>query len=119
MDHAEEPADKWVVAVQELNKFKNMFKSITPVAYAHTNDDFFGHHMMMYDDYGLGLWGPIFMFIFWIIIIVIAIIVIKYLFEQNRSGQSNNKAEDILKERYAKGEIDKKEFEEKMKNIRK
>ena len=64
--------------------------------------------------YGMmGLGGMLFGLIFWIIIIVGAYLLIKYLIEQNkvRSGEEKS-ALDIAKERYAKGEITAEEFEE-------
>jgi putative membrane protein len=63
---------------------------------------------------GMGLW--------WIIGIVVLIAVIwpvtKGFNRSNSPGQSPGKsALDILKERYAKGEIDKQEFEERKKDL--
>ena len=68
------------------------------------------------DMFGWGFEG-IMMLIFWIAILLFIILAIKG-FQGNESGKSSSKsAADILKERYAKGEIDKKEFEEKKKDI--
>ena len=60
----------------------------------------------------------------WIIGIVILVIVILLVINatRNQAGQTNsgNKTPlDILKERYARGEIDNEEFEERKKNLEK
>jgi putative membrane protein len=81
------------------------------------------HHM--FDRWGMGGFGGFFMVIFWIILIIGAIYLIKLLMQktQNKDAPSdrgrsiNPKPIEILKERYAKGEIDKKEFEEKKRDL--
>jgi putative membrane protein len=51
-------------------------------------------------------------------IIVISYLVCKYLINQNKtSGYEEKSALDFAKERYAKGEITKEEFEEIKKNL--
>ena len=51
-------------------------------------------------------------------IIVISYLVCKYLINQNKaSGYEGKSALDFTKERYAKGEITKEEFEEIKKNL--
>jgi len=57
--------------------------------------------------------GGIMMILFWVAVIFFVV-----WFVRNKTNEiDNKKALDILKERYARGEIDKKEFEEKKKDI--
>jgi len=74
-----------------------------------------GNPMMGYS--GWGGFGWIFMIVFWVLIILGVVALVRYL---GRSGQQQDHRTplDILKERYARGEINKKEFEEKKKDLR-
>lgn len=63
-----------------------------------------------------GMW--ILGFIFWILILVGLILLIKYLWEGSGiRGGSQESALEVLKKRYARGEISKEEFEEKKKDL--
>ena len=68
-----------------------------------------------------GMWlGGGFMWIFWILLIVIVIWAVKAATTEARSSDtkaSEDSALEILKKRYAKGEIDEKEFERKSKQL--
>lgn len=74
------------------------------------------HHGM-----GMGGWfGPFGMFIFWIITIVVIVLVVRWLISLGREPRTINTQEtalDILKKRYASGEITKDEFERMRKEI--
>ena len=73
---------------------------------------------MYYNPFFPGLFMPFFMIIFWIIIIAGIALLINRPSKQNRSDKTGeNSALNILKERYAKGEIDQKEFEAKKKDL--
>ena len=65
---------------------------------------------------GLGILGWVPMIGFWLILILGIIALIRYLGSSKISGDDKTPL-DILKERYAKGEIDKKEFEAKKKDL--
>lgn len=56
--------------------------------------------------------------ILWLVLTIAAtVVLIRLIVGQSRSSASGKSALDILKERYAKGEISKQEFEEKKRDI--
>jgi putative membrane protein len=80
----------------------------------------YGWHMgpgMMGWEYGMGWLMPIIMVAFWIAVVVGIVFLIRWLIISTRTGAPVGRSEDspleILKRRYARGEIDKEEFEEK------
>ena len=73
-------------------------------------------------DYGHGtgmMWGMgwIFMMIFWGFILVALIFLVRWLVGVTRTPKTEESALEILKKRYARGEIDKEEFEQKKKDL--
>ena len=74
-----------------------------------------GHEGMTW---GLGGWG---MIIFWIIVVIVIIFLVRWLTGQGRTGvglsEKEESALDILKKKYARGEIDKEEFERKKRDL--
>ena len=70
---------------------------------------------------GWSIIGMIFMFIFWALLITGIILLVVWLVRRasytGKDLSRKNNAIDILKERYAKGEISKNEFEEMKKDL--
>jgi putative membrane protein len=68
------------------------------------NGDFGWHGL------GMGLWG----ILFWVVLIVVVVVVVRALMPGRKDGKpTGDRALQVLRERYARGEIDKEEFERK------
>ena len=65
---------------------------------------------------GTMAFGWLFMILFWILVILAIVALAKWIFDEAHKPKGKPPLE-ILKERYARGEIDKKEFEEKKKDL--
>ncbi|OGI50451.1 MAG: electron transporter RnfE [Candidatus Muproteobacteria bacterium RIFCSPHIGHO2_12_FULL_60_33] len=79
---------------------------------------------MMWGDYGnYGWWwgGAVHMLLFWVVLILIIAALAKWIFgkpgDSSRDAPRGKSALDILKERYARGEIGKEEFEQKKRDL--
>jgi uncharacterized membrane protein len=66
--------------------------------------------------YGMGPWMLIFMLIFLVLVIAGIVLLVRYLSPHARVKPSDD-ALEVLKRRYARGEIQKAEFEEKRKDL--
>jgi putative membrane protein len=80
-----------------------------------------GPGMMGNWGYGMmGWFGPIMMLVFWGLLILVLILLARWLWMTSQKNQGQTKSEsalDILKRRYASGEIDREEFEQKKKDL--
>ncbi len=78
---------------------------------------------MMGDMGDFGGWGFgfgwVFMILFWGLIILGIVAIIKWLLGASKTSgaQSEKTALDVLKERYARGEIEREEFEQKKRGL--
>lgn len=68
---------------------------------------------------GWGFGGGLFMLVWWVVIIAGIVLFVRWVAGQTKCGHNGHEKTslDILKERYAKGEINKEEFEEKKKDL--
>jgi putative membrane protein len=91
----------------------------TPVsAWAQDRGDWSsGMHPMSWMWGGWGLAMMIMMLVFWGVLIVGIVLAVRWLAGQSDRSRSDRTL-DILRERYARGEIDKEEFEAKRRDLR-
>jgi len=73
-------------------------------------------HMM--GDFGFGF-GWIFMIFWWVLVIVGIVALVKWIASASRGSSTRERgALEILKERYARGEIDREAFEQKQRDMK-
>jgi len=76
----------------------------------------YGHSGGMFSG-GMFFGGGILMWIFWLILLVVLVYVLKDIFGSTGGNSSSNEAMEILKQRFARGEIDEEEFEKRKKQL--
>ncbi len=75
--------------------------------------------MMLGEDNFHGLFGGGFMWFLWIILLVIIFYMLKDVVGSSKTASSEDDALEILKRRYAKGEIDEAEYERRKQELEK
>ena len=85
-------------------------------AWSQTRDaEYYGPHMMWGSWYGM-FFGPLMMIIFIAVVVVLVVLAMRWLGGSHGPSQSLQPTKtplDILKERFARGDIDKEEFDER------
>jgi putative membrane protein len=67
-----------------------------------------------------GIWGigmMVLMLLFWAVVIIGLVAAIRWLARQGREPRRDDAALDILRQRYARGEIDRDEYETKKRDL--
>ncbi len=73
-----------------------------------------------YGGYGMGWFGGLFMIVFWVAVIAGIYLLVRWVVTTSRKGDRANGDDsplEILKRRYARGEINKEEFERMKKEL--
>ncbi len=73
-------------------------------------------HMGGYGGWGWGF-GWLFMVLFWVLVIAGLVALLRWLFGRESRGFPNDRALEILAERYARGEIDREQYEEMRRDL--
>jgi putative membrane protein len=77
----------------------------------------YGPSHWMGNGLGLGIFGAVISLIFWILVIFGIVYLIKYLIRGRQGGEQEEETQEILKKRYAKGEISKEEYDQMKKEL--
>ncbi|MBB5156049.1 SHOCT domain-containing protein [Saccharopolyspora phatthalungensis] len=74
--------------------------------------------MPYWDGYGMGVWGltmmTVSMVLFWALVIVAIVALVRYLQRTGRVERGTVTSEELLAERFARGEIDEEEYRRRL-----
>ncbi|MEQ9640552.1 MAG: SHOCT domain-containing protein [Alphaproteobacteria bacterium] len=92
-----------------------VYSAAPTLAWADADDRWYGHGMMS----GAGGWlmGPLMIVIVLVLLVAAIVIALRLSGISGASRPTERSAIDILEERYARGEIDKAEFEERRRTL--
>jgi putative membrane protein len=95
---------------------------LSPLAASPAFAQYYGDHGMWWGHgWGFGgmMFGGLLMIVFWGSIIVLAVLAVRWIAGSGSERQAPPRQNplDVLKERFARGEIDKKEYEERRKTL--
>lgn len=77
----------------------------------------YGSSHWMGNWFGFGILGAVISLIFWILVIIAIVFLIKYLLYRGHREESEEDALEVLKKRYAKGEISNEEYDKMKKEL--
>ena len=67
--------------------------------------------------WGMAFGGPL-MILIWVLVIAAVVVLVKWMADRSTDGRArDNTPLEILRERYARGEIDKQEYEQKKRDL--
>ena len=95
-----------------------LFGLLTPssIGWAQGQGEYYGPHMMWGGYYGM-FFGPLMMIVFIAVAVIVVVLLVRWLGGPGQGSALHSPPVktplDILKERFAKGEIDKEKFEER------
>ncbi|MGM0561234.1 MAG: SHOCT domain-containing protein [Pseudomonadota bacterium] len=107
-----------VKALSTLSLASAMAVTAAPAALAQSGNSY-GYHMM--DGWGGWFMGPIMMLLVFGLLILGVVLVLRALGigdSTHSKGNSQDRALEILKERFARGEIDEEEYQNRKKHLR-
>jgi len=66
---------------------------------------------MMNNMFGFGFGGGLFMILWWVLIIAAIVVLVQWVISSSRRGETRPDSLEILKQRYARGELSQEQFE--------
>lgn len=104
--------------IQSLAREFVLLSTVLGTAAAHAQSPYYADHPHMWGNWGWGgmILGPLTMLIFVAAIVLVVMLLVRWLgggSAMTPPAPTGKTAIDILKERFARGEIDKEEFEER------
>lgn len=89
----------------------------TTAAQADSRGDWQGGYGQMFWGGGYGMFGGLMMLVFWGVVIALIVLAVRWFSQDRNDTGPKADAMDILRERFARGEIDEEEFERRRKTL--